>query len=48
MISKRNTSTACSGQAINEKEIQMVKMSIRKAGTIRLTSSCYYCCARVA
>jgi len=22
----------------------MVKMSIRKAGTIRLTSAAYYCC----
>jgi hypothetical protein len=23
----------------------MKKMSIRKAGTIRLTSACYYCCS---
>ena len=27
-----------------EKEKPMVKMSIRKAGTIRLTSAAYYCC----
>jgi hypothetical protein len=25
--------------------IQMKKMSIRKAGTIRLTSAAYYCCS---
>jgi len=25
----------------------MVKMSIRKTGTIRLTSACYYCCSHI-
>jgi hypothetical protein len=33
---------------MREEENQMVKMSIRKAGTIRLTASCYYCCYHVA
>jgi hypothetical protein len=30
--------------AHREQEKPMVKMSIRKAGTIRLTSAAYYCC----
>jgi len=33
---------------MREEENPMVKMSIRKAGTIRLTASCYYCCYHVA
>jgi hypothetical protein len=37
MISKRNTDTPRSGE---KEEIPMVKMSIRKAGTIRLTAAC--------
>jgi hypothetical protein len=31
-----------------EEESQMAKMSIRKAGTIRLTSAAYYCCHFIA
>lgn len=38
MLSKRNTDSP--DRASREKEKQMVKMSIRKAGTIRLTAAC--------
>jgi hypothetical protein len=41
MISKRNTETIRSGQ-MREEVNQMKKMSIRKAGTIRLTSAALY------
>ena len=38
MITKRNTEMPAQGT--REKENQMKKMSIRKAGTIRLTAAC--------
>jgi len=38
MISNRNTDPPVQGD--QEKENEMVKMSIRKAGTIRLTAAC--------
>jgi hypothetical protein len=39
MISKRNTETPAQGNE-ERRRTQMVKMSIRKAGTIRLTAAC--------
>jgi len=49
MISKRNTETGRTGRpGRRRRRTHMVKMSIRKAGTIRLTASCYYCCYHVA
>jgi hypothetical protein len=30
---------------MREEGTPMIKMSIRKAGTIRLTSAAYYCCS---
>jgi hypothetical protein len=41
MISKRNTKPG-PPRAMREEVNQMTKMSIRKAGTIRLTAACCY------
>jgi hypothetical protein len=40
-----HNSPAGASHSSDREEGTMAKMSIRKAGTIRLTSAAYYCCA---